>query len=213
MTYQAFKDAGFPEDTLVIGNSVSMRYSYVYEPYYGLTTWMYSPQSAQRYIFIKSKGASMESKIVTRPQSQSLGDFLYANLYAEDPSKEARQQGYLGEYRISNGTAKFLQLNNGDGTYTGFPYGYLQDYKDGTDIPALTGGAVFEDYTYRLQPYSSTAELVAQLEAMQVVGSGPTPLSKVKIPTTQAVFARAKAQLGDDPGEQVTPYLYLAVGQ
>lgn len=211
-TYAEFIEAGYPQNTLITGYPVTMPYNDTSEPFRGLTNFIYATQPTQRYMFIKARGDTMESKIASPSTGQSFEDFIYANLYSDDPSRDARQAGYMGEYRLRNGTAKFLQLKTGDDAYTGFPYGYLQDYKDAEDLPVLPSGVGFEDFTYRLQPYSTTAELVEQLTALQTVGSA-TPISRVPVPTTQAVFASAKSQLGNDVGDEITPYLYFAVGQ
>lgn len=211
-TYAEFIAAGYPQNTLITGYPVTMPYSNAYEPFTGLTNFVYATQPTQRYMFIRARGQTMESKIASPSTGQSLGDFLYANLYSGDPSREARQAGYLGEYRLRNGTAKFLQLKTGDDAYTGFPYNYLQDYRDDDNLPLLPSGVGFEDFTYRLHPYSTTAQLVEQLTALQTVGSA-TPISRTPVHTTQTVFASAKSQLGNDAGEEITPYLYFAVGQ
>ena len=47
----------------------------------GIGQYIYSPQTETRYIFIRTKGNVMESKIATRPASQDLKDLRYRSPY------------------------------------------------------------------------------------------------------------------------------------
>ena len=214
-SYDEFIDAGYPENTLITDyDLVDLDYSFAYDPWRGIGQYIYSPQNENRYIFIKSKGKVMESKVATRPASQALKDFLYENLYDDDPSKAVRGVGYTGEYRLRGSTAKFLWLNDGEGGYVNFPFNYLQDYKNANDVPELPAGAVFEDCSYALEPWSTPSQLKAQLETL--AAANPTvgnPAKQVQIKAGVKLFAAAKEQLGNDPGDEITPRLYLAIGQ
>jgi len=211
MTFSQYQAAGYPENTIVTEDDVDLDYSYAYDPFYGQTARI-QLKKVRRYIFIKSLNGSLESKVVNRPDGQELKDFLYANAYADDPSREVRQAGYLGEYRVNGTKAKFLQLKTATG-YTSFPFGFLSAYKqESTDLPVLTDGDTFEDHTHTITPAISAAQLKIQLESLANANApAAPPLSKRKLQAAPDLFVRAKTQLGSDAGDELTPYLFLAV--
>lgn len=218
ISYESYTNSGYPDNSLVSNARIDMPYSYAYDPYYGLATLIVSRQK-NRYIFLRAKGASIQSKIVEKEQDQDFLDFLDGNLYSDDPSRTIRKAGYLGEYRIRGSKAKFLRFRDEDQVYSAFPYGYLEQYKT-NEVPVFTKGEGFEDWTYDLTPGLSTAELKTQLtnfEAatdLQVAAqNNRLPVSRAKIPNPTGLFARSEEKLGNDPGEDLTPKLYVAIGQ
>lgn len=214
-TFAEFENAGYPEDTLITDyDLVDLDYSFAYDPWRGIGQYIYSPQTSTRYIFIKAKGTVMESKVASRSASQDLKDFLYANLYSTDPSRDIRGEGYTGEYRIKGNTASFLRLKDQDGDYSGFPYNFLQGYKNASDVPEFANGEVFEDFVYSLSPWATPAQLKAQLEVLAASNDfDPAPTKLIKIPKPDSLFVKAKDNLGNDGGDELTPRLYLAIGQ
>lgn len=214
-TLAEFENAGYPQHTLITDyDLLDLNYSFAYDPWRGVGQYIFSTETSTRYIFIKAKGNVMESKIATRPANQDLKDFLSDNLYADDPSKAVRGVGYTGEYRLRGSTAKFLWLNDGEGGYANFPFNYLQGYKNANDVPELPAGAVFEDCSYALEPWSSPSQLKAQLETLAAANpTASNPAKQVQIKAGVKLFSAAKEQLGNDPGDEITPRLYLAIGQ
>lgn len=203
-----FENAGYPINSIIHNSRVDFDYSYAYDPWPGLASFMYVKE-VKRYLFMRVTAKKVDSKIVQMPDGAELADFYAANLYAEDPSTAVRAIGYFGEYRVSGSTARFVRLKSDTGDYSSFPYNFLQAFTVDTPVPVLDDGYVFEELSYSLTPWTTASQLKSQLDALSASNPATSPNRKRKLSVTSNQFIRAKQALGTDPGEELTPYLYF----
>lgn len=206
-------NAGSPNHSVVAYSPFEFQYAVWYENWKAVGSYIRSERTERRFLFIKSTATSMESKVAELPEGDDLSDFLYENLYVTDPSREVRKEGYLGEYRIRGTAAKFLRLRLAADSYRTFPYNFLTDYKNDKDLPELPSGVRFEDYSYSVDLTVPPAVLAAELTRLSTTTTDPALRGKTSISASPALFFKAKQNLGSDPGEEITPYLYIAIGQ
>lgn len=217
-SYADWNAGGFPVNSLVSEYPVDLRYSNQYSPWYGQTVLSYTSEAEpepreQRLLFMRIQGQTIQHKIETKPQGTELKDFYSNAAYVDDPSIDVRSEGYMGEYRVDGSLARLLWFGNPTPGYKAFPFEFLESYRTADDgTPVINDSSKFVDHTYQLTPWSTAADLKAQLDLLRAKGNGGTqPIKTQEIQAKPTLFSSARRNLGTDGDDFLTPNLFVAI--